>query len=239
MRIFSISDLHLSGHAPKPMDVFGMHWEDHWARIQDAWRDEVAESDAVLLPGDLSWAMTLEQAKPDLSEIGALPGQKVLLRGNHDYWWGSVGQVRAALPPGTFAVQNDALRLGPAVVCGSRGWTCPGSAAWEGETDRKIYERELIRLRLSLDAAKRLLAPGDTLVAMLHYPPFDERSGQSGFTALLEEYGVDIAVYGHLHGLSPGAAFEGVRGSVEYSMVSCDYIGFRPKLIFEGESSGN
>lgn len=223
--------MHLSGHAPKPMDIFGMHWEDHWNKIQAAWREEVAGSDAVLLPGDLSWAMTLQQAAPDLAGIAALPGVKILLRGNHDYWWGSIGSVRSKLLPGMRAVQNDALRLGSAIVCGTRGWTCPGSSAWEGETDRKIYERELIRLKLSLDAAKRIREPGQKLISMLHYPPFGDRAEQSGFTELMEEYEVNIAVYGHLHGIAPGSAFEGLRNGVEYRMVSCDYIGFRPKLI--------
>ena len=218
------------------MDIFGMQWGGHWDKIRAAWREEVAGEDAVLLPGDLSWAMTLAQAKPDLAEIGELPGSKVLLRGNHDYWWGGVGQVRQALPARMFAVQNDALRLGPAVVCGSRGWTCPGSAAWEGDEDKKIYERELIRLRLSLEAAKRLLSPGAPLIAMLHFPPFDERADQSGFTGQLEEYGVTCCVYGHLHGIAPGSAFEGMKNGVEYRMVSCDYIGFRPKLILTSES---
>jgi predicted phosphohydrolase len=233
IKIFAISDLHLSGHAPKPMDVFGMHWEGHWDRIRAVWREEVSPEDAMLLPGDLSWAMTLAQAVPDLEEIAELPGKKVLLRGNHDYWWSSVSRVREALPRDMHAVQNDALALGGAVVCGTRGWACPGSAAWEGEADRKIYERELIRMRLSLEAAARIREPGEPLVAMVHFPPFDERSGRSGFTDLLEEYGVNVAVYGHLHGIPEGSAFEGERGGVEYRMVSCDYIGFRPKLILE------
>lgn len=233
MKIFAIADLHLSGHAPKPMEVFGAHWEGHWDRIRAAWRGQVSPEDAVLLPGDISWAMTLGQAKPDLAEIAELPGRKVLLRGNHDYWWGSVSRVREALPQGMSAVQNDALALGPAVVCGTRGWACPGCAAWEGEADRKVYERELIRLRLSLEAALRIRAPGNALVAMLHFPPLDERSGRSGFTDLLEEYGVNAVVYGHLHGIPEGSAFEGNRNGVEYRMVACDYIGFSPELILE------
>lgn len=233
MKIFAISDLHLSGHSPKPMDVFGSHWEGHWGRIRDAWISAVSEEDAVLLPGDISWAMTIEQAAPDLAEIGSLPGAKALLRGNHDYWWGSVNRVRSALPKGMYAVQNDCLRFGNAVICGTRGWTCPGSSSWEGAEDEKIYLREQIRLRLTLDAAKRLLSAGDTLIAMLHFPPFNERLEQSGFTALLEEYGVNAVLYGHLHGIPAGSAFEGARNGVTYHMVSCDYLGFKPKLILE------
>lgn len=194
MKLFAISDLHLSSHTPKPMNIFGMQWDDHWAKIQAAWRAEVSAQDAVLLPGDLSWAMTLQQASPDLAEISELPGEKILLRGNHDYWWSSIGSVRAKLLPGMHAVQNDALRVGPVIVCGTRGWTCPGSSAWGGETDRKIYEREILRLKLSLDAAQRIRAPGQKLIAMLHFPPFDDRAQQSGFTELMEAYEVNTVV---------------------------------------------
>ena len=233
MTIFALSDLHLSGHSPKPMEVFGSHWEGHWDRIRAAWREAVGDGDAVLIPGDISWAMTLDGAMTDINEIAGLPGFKVLLRGNHDYWWGGVTRVRARLPHGMAAIQNDAMRLGSAVVCGTRGWTCPGSSAWEGGDDEKIYLRELIRLRLSLEAARRIARPGDTLIAMLHFPPFNEKQQPSGFTALLEEFGAAHAVYGHLHGLQAGAAFEGMLGGVYYHMASCDYLGFRPKPVAE------
>lgn len=231
MKIHAISDLHLSGHAPKPMDVFGGHWEGHWDRIREAWSNTVSAEDAVLIPGDISWAMTLEQAGVDLREIAELPGQKLLLRGNHDYWWSSISRVRTALPAGMLALQNDACRAGFAVVCGTRGWTCPGSSAWEGGRDGKIYQRELIRLKLALDAAAKLAEPGMPLVAMLHYPPFNERLEPSGFSELMEEYGVRAAVYGHLHGIPAGSAFEGERNGITYHMVACDYLGFRPKKI--------
>jgi uncharacterized protein len=231
MKIFAISDLHLSGHTPKPMEVFGKHWEGHWARIQAQWLETITQDDAVLLPGDITWAMTLDQAMVDLNEIAALPGTKVLLRGNHDYWWSSVNRVRSALPKGMVAVQNDSLRLGTAIVCGTRGWTCPGSSAWEGGSDEKIYLRELIRLKLTLDTARQKLLPGDTLIAMLHFPPFNERQEPSGFTELLEEYGVNTAIYGHLHGYSGRNAFEGECRGVNYRMVSCDFLNFIPTLL--------
>ncbi len=234
MRIFAISDLHLSGHNPKPMEVFGRHWQGHWDRLKEAWRNLVAEDDAVLIPGDISWAMTLDQAAVDLDEIAAMPGHKLLLRGNHDYWWSSLQRVRSVLPKGMTALQNDAIRLDGAVISGTRGWTCPGSSAWQG-SDEKIYQREIIRLRLTLEDARRKLQPGDKLIAMLHYPPFNERQDPSGFSMLLEEYGVHLAVYGHLHGLQPGAAFEGEKNNIQYRMVSCDYLGFVPALIWRRE----
>lgn len=233
MKLFAISDLHLSGHCPKPMDVFGAHWENHWMRICDAWRERVSPDDAVLIPGDISWAMTLEQAMGDLADIAGLPGTKVLLRGNHDYWWGGLARVRSALPKSMRALQNDAVRIGDLTICGTRGWTCPGSSSWEGAGDEKIYLRELVRLRLSLDAARRL--PDGPLVAMLHFPPFNERLEPSGYTKLLEEYGVRFAVYGHLHALAPCAAFEGERNGVLYRMVSCDYLDFKPAEILQRE----
>lgn len=231
MKLYAIADLHLSGHSPKPMDIFGKRWENHWERIQEAWIKTVSSQDTVLLPGDLSWAMTLEQAAVDLDAIAALPGSKVLLRGNHDYWWSSINRVRGHLPADMLAVQNDAVRLGNVVVSGTRGWTCPGSAGWDGVQDEKIFRREVIRLQLTLEAAQRLRAPGETLVAMLHFPPFNERREPSEFSRLMEQYQVDIVVYGHLHGVAEGHAIEGLINGVRYHMVSCDYTGFRPVPI--------
>jgi uncharacterized protein len=233
MKLYAISDLHLSGHSPKPMDVFGKHWEGHWDKIKATWRQTVSQDDAVLLPGDISWAMTLEEARIDLDEIADLPGQKILLRGNHDYWWNSINRVRAHLPQGMLALQNDAVAMGAAVICGTRGWTCPGSSSWEGAEDDKIYKREVIRLKLTLDAAAKLRKPSQPLIAMLHFPPFNERQEPSGFTELLEQFEVTAVVYGHLHGVPSGNAFEGLRNGVMYHMVSCDYMDFTPKLVYE------
>lgn len=133
------------------MDVFGPTWADHPQRVISAWRDAVGENDLVLIPGDISWAMRLDDAICDLEFIGALPGTKLLLRGNHDYWWSALGKVRAALPNGCFALQNDCFTIDNISVCGSRGWVCPGSSAYSETKDRAIYERELIRLRMSLN----------------------------------------------------------------------------------------
>ena len=150
-RIFAIADLHLPGEKDKSMDIFGPHWEGHFEKIKADWALKVDDEDIVLIPGDISWAMTLEGALEDLFSIGELPGYKVLLRGNHDYWWSSISKLRSVLPDKMYAVQNDALLIGDYVICGSRGW-----AITEGETaeaDKKIYERELMRMEMSLNRA--------------------------------------------------------------------------------------
>ena len=143
MAVFAISDLHLPARV-KPMDVFGEHWKNHFERIRADWLERVSAEDVVLLPGDLSWAMRLEDAAEDLNSIAELPGTKVLLRGNHDYWWSSIGRVRRALDANTHALQNDSLLINGRLYAGSRGWVLPGTDA--SEDDLRIYERERLRL---------------------------------------------------------------------------------------------
>lgn len=229
MKLFAIGDLHLSHASDKPMDVFGPAWDDHAARIGESWRNTVAEDDVVLIPGDISWAMQLDEARADIDFIAALPGKKILMRGNHDYWWASLAKVRAVLPRGIYALQNDAIDLGGAVIAGSRGWMCPGSSGFEPETDKKIYDREAIRLGMSLERA----GEGRRIIAMLHYPPFNEKRNSSAFTDLFEKHGVEHVVYGHLHGKSCRNAFEGVREGITYTLCSADHLGFAPKFITE------
>ena len=226
MRIYAIGDLHLPGAQSKPMDVFGAHWEGHFEKIEQDWRSRVQPDDTVLVPGDLSWAMTLEEAAPDLKRICALPGRKLLLRGNHDYWWSSLTQLRCRLPERMHAVQNDAFDAGGLVVCGTRGWTIPGQGA--SAQDEKIYKREELRLRMSLDAAKKL-ANGRPILAMMHYPPLlpEHRAAGTAFTRLLTEYGVTRCVYGHLHSQSVQRGLHSVYDGVRYDLVSCDSLGFQ------------
>lgn len=183
------------------MDVFGGNWTGHPQAFFDGWLDSrVTAEDLILIPGDISWAMSLEDALPDLLSIAALPGQKILSRGNHDYWWPSISKLRSHLPDKMFALQNDALRIGDTAFCGTRGWTCPDSEGFSLE-DEKIYKRELERLRLSLMAARKLEAA--QTVVMLHYPPTASNLRPSGFTALFEEFRPTCVVYGHLHGVNP------------------------------------
>lgn len=228
MKVFAIGDLHLSGGTDKPMDVFGPAWQNHGERIASAWANSVSQEDIVLLPGDFSWAMHLNQVQADMEWLAALPGTKLMIRGNHDYWWNSVTRVRAALPPSMFVLQNDYFTFRDLHVAGTRGWICPGSAVFSGD-DQKIYDREVLRLGLSLSA----LPSGGRRIAMLHYPPFNEKRAPSGFTEQLELAGVELVVYGHLHGRSCKGGFEGVLNGVEYKLVSADHIEFKPKLILE------
>lgn len=225
MRLFAIADPHLSRAQPKPMDVFGPGWEGHPQVFFDRWRETVGEGDLVLVPGDVSWAMRLEDAMPDLEDIAALPGRKVLLRGNHDYWWPSISKLRRALPDGMYAVQNDALELDGVVVAGTRGWVCPGSRGFTVE-DERVYRREVERLALSLRAARAL--EGRYRVVMLHFPPTNPRLEPSGFTDLIEEYAPDALVFGHVHGEEPVLRS---LGATAVHFVAADHLGFRPKLI--------
>ncbi|MBE5783014.1 MAG: hypothetical protein E7329_06830 [Clostridiales bacterium] len=223
MDIYAIGDLHLPGGDNKPMEVFGAHWEGHFSRIAEDWQGKVKEEDVVLIPGDISWAMQTQDAIPDLLAIGALPGQKVILRGNHDYWWCGISRLRELLPKGMYAVQNDAMLLGDTAICGTRGWTLPslnGTAE-----DEKIYSRELLRMEMSLERAKKLGA--SRLIAMCHYPPLGERGEATRLSALLEQFQVDDVVYGHLHGASLRGAVTGCYGGVRYHCVSCDGLQFK------------
>ncbi len=228
MHLYAIADLHLSFTSDKPMDVFGEAWQEHAEKLERNWRETIGQDDLVLIPGDISWAMQLSAALPDLSFIGALPGKKILLKGNHDYWWSAIGRVRAALPEGMRALQNDSFREDGFSICGTRGWLCPGSSNFTAE-DEKIYKRELDRLTLSI----RSLPPEATnKIAMLHYPPFSDKDRGSGFTELLEQAGIGTVVYGHLHGDANRNAFEGEKNGIVYHCVAADKLDFMPKRIF-------
>ena len=223
MDIYAIGDLHLQGGADKPMNVFGPQWEGHFDRIRRDWRDKVRQDDVVLLPGDISWAMQTEDAMEDLRSIGELPGRKILLRGNHDYWWCGISRLRDLLPEGMYAVQNDAMRLEDTAFCGTRGWTLPGPNC--APEDEKIYRRELLRMEMSLDRAMKLGAA--RLVVLCHYPPLGEGAAETPLSALLEKYPVDDVVYGHLHGPSLRSAVNCVYRGIRYHCVSCDGLDFQ------------
>ena len=210
------------------MDVFGSHWENHFERIRADWIETVGADDIVLLPGDISWAMHLEEARAHLGQIGELPGKKILLRGNHDYWWSAIGRVRSALPENMYAIQNDAMLIDGVLICGTRGWLLPGDDM--GADDRKIYERELIRLEMSLKKARALSADAP-LVVMTHFPPLTVAEPDTSPARLIESFGARYALYGHLHGPATRTAFNGEHNGVEYHLVSCDGLGFKLKQV--------
>ena len=231
MRLFAIGDLHMPGGDDKPMDVFGPQWDRHFLRISEAWREEVREEDLVLIPGDISWAMQLEDAMPDLLEIAALPGKKILCKGNHEYWWSSISRLRAVLPENMMALQFDAVDAGPCVICGTRGWNYPTEDNPLSPENDKIFRREAQRLELALDRAEAL-GDGKPILVMMHFPPRTAGDPETPFTGILERRKrVKAVVHGHLHGEALAAAFSGEERGIRYYPVSCDGIGFRPLEI--------
>lgn len=229
MSIYGISDLHLSFSDPKPMDIFGSRWTNHWDKIKASWMENIKEDDIILIPGDISWALKLDGALLDLAEISKMPGEKVLLQGNHDYWWQSASKIRKVLPDNMKIIQNDFTDAGDFYICGSRGWMLPGDERFK-EKDLKIYNRELIRLNLSLSLAASV--SDKPIIAMLHFPPFNEKNEPSEFIDIMKKYNVRKCLYGHLHGESTRNAFEGDFQGIEFFMVSCDYLNFNLKKIY-------
>ena len=223
MKVFAISDLHLSVNNPKPMDIFGPVWEGYLDKIFSQWKDMVSEDDIILLPGDFSWAMKLEDTVEDFKLLEDLPGKKVLIRGNHDYWWKSISAVRKAIPNGFFAIQNDAIKFDNIVICGTRGWQVPERNVEQTAEDEKIFKREVLRLEMSLIEAKKIMQEGDKLICMIHYPPMNFSRDDSEFSLLFEKYNVDSVVFGHLHGYKNiDLIFE--KNGVKYFLTSCDIM---------------
>ena len=250
MKIFAIGDLHLSHAGEKPMDIFGPHWKDHHLQIAANWKEKVTEKDLVLIPGDLSWAMHLQEAKADLEWIDQLPGRKILLKGNHDYWWSSITQLRNLLKGSSlFPIQYDAATFGQVTIGGTRLWTTPdagivypdplkesqGSDAdavlIKGQ-EEKVFKRELGRLEASLSA---LSSEAVLRIAMTHFPPTNESGKDTILTQILEKHNIDICVFGHLHSLNlpEGMTWDYVKNSVRYVLVSCDAIDFVPYFLQE------
>jgi len=217
------------------MDKFGPVWANYMERIATNWRAVVKAEDLVLLPGDISWAMTMEEAIKDFEWLEALPGTKVMIRGNHDYWWSSPSKVRANLPPSLHIIQNDAFSFHGISIGGTRFWDSPefnfshcfGKSFEAPPIDEKIYLRELERLELSL---KKLDPKARFRVVMTHYPPIGSDLKPSKVSALLEKYNVNLSLFGHLHGLQGGKLF-GERGGVDYILVAADYLDFKPKKV--------
>lgn len=236
MRVFAIADLHMDGKQGKPMDVFGDNWIGHTERIETAWIENVADDDLVLIPGDISWAMQLDDAVCDIERIAALPGTKLLLRGNHDYWWSSVTKMRSCFPPSVKLIQNDSFVFENIVVAGTRGWLYPGATGYVQKNDEKIYNREQLRLNLTLADAMRHIERGEaqSILLMMHFPPLGENGENTGYTDIIAQYPlVTDIVYGHLHAQATYHAFEGKLGDKNYWLCSADHLNFIPKFIMQ------
>jgi predicted phosphohydrolase len=231
VRLFAISDLHLGFGVDKPMDIFGPHWAGHAERMQRAWDAMVGADDWVLVGGDTSWGLDLAEAKPDLDWLGARPGQKVLIRGNHCTWWQSRTKVEKVLHPSVRLLQNNAIALPDGtVVIGTRLWD-PPDAPWSDAQSATVFARELERLKLSIQAGTRLggcVPGGARTIALVHYPPRYADGRATPAVPLLEAANVSICVYGHLHGKDHKYGFQGVANGIRYYLASVDAIDFRP-----------
>lgn len=226
MAIYSISDLHLGLSCDKPMDIFGPRWANYLEILKENWQNTIKDDDLVLLPGDTSWALYMNEAEKDFAFLEALNGIKLISKGNHDYWWETISKLTAYKEKMGLSsihfLHNNVYLYDKIAICATKGYPDNGKTA----EDKKLYQREVSRLKLSLDMAKKTDAK--VIYVMLHYPPAPE----SDFVKLMEEYKVSLCLYGHLHGKHQETAYEGVRGGVEYRLVSADYLQFKPRLIY-------
>ena len=227
MSLFAIADTHLSLSADKPMDIFN-GWSDYVQRLQKNWRAVVTDGDTVVIPGDVSWAMSLEGAEKDFAFLESLPGRKILMKGNHDYWWNTAAKMERFFAENGLTtmeiLHNNCRFYGDVALCGTRGWFYELDN--QGTHNEKVLLREVGRLETSLKAA------GDReKLCFLHYPPLYQGYQCPEILRLLREYGVKVCCYGHLHGASHRRALQGDRGGTAFCMVSGDYLGFHPKKI--------
>ena len=212
------------------MNVFGEGWEGHLEKIKADWLKKVNNDDIVLICGDTSWGTVLSEGLYDLNSLKDLPGKKVFIRGNHDYWWNGITKLRAAAPDDSFYfLQNDCVKFGNIVICGSRCWTCPGSFDFT-EQDEKLYLREAERLKLCFKQVEKIRSSGDILIVMTHFPPFSVKMPDTIYTELFESYGANKVVFGHIHGKN-FFPFRTVRGEMEYILTSCDKVDFTLQRI--------
>ncbi len=247
MAIYTIGDLHLSFSADKPMDIFGFNWENHAEKIKEDWMQKVKTDDTVILPGDFSWAMYIDETYEDFKFLNSLPGKKIMSKGNHDYWWTTLTQMRKYLKENGFEnidfLYNNAHVIDDKVIVGARGW----QNNFKSEEDYKILKRENERLKLSIkDGLDKLgvdvnntSEPGGTLgtsdatkemIAFMHYPPFYKEENvpeEIDFIKTMNDYGIKKCFYAHLHGESHRDAIEGMYRGIEFKLVSSDYLGFR------------
>ena len=233
MSIYAIADLHLSFSSPKPMDIFGDNWRNHEQKIKDDWIKKVTDKDLVLLPGDFSWAIDLEETYKDFEYLNSLSGKKIMLKGNHDYWWNSLKKLNEYMEKNDFKdisfLYNNSYEFEENIIVGTRGWVLNSNE----EEDKKILNRELLRLELSItDGIKKYGEDKDIIVCM-HYPPTNKNFlEKSEFMKIMQKYNVKKCIYGHLHGESHSEAVEGNIGKIELKLVSADYLNFKLTKIY-------
>lgn len=230
MALFTIADLHLPLGIDKPMDIFGAAWTNYVEHIADNWQTNIKDSDTVVIAGDFSWATYIEQAFKDFEFIHRLNGRKIIVKGNHDFWWTTMSKLNKYMSENQFDniyfLQNNSFMYEDIAICGTRGWIHP---AWDKftEDDKRLFERETLRLKLSLDTA------GDCRerYVFTHFPPMSDKCESNAVTDLMEEYGVSKCIYGHLHAHSHKNAINAVIRGIEYRLVSGDFIAFNPVQI--------
>ena len=240
MSLFTIADLHLSTHdkTNKPMEVFGPRWQDYMKRIAANWKRLVSDGDTVVIPGDISWALSLDEAESDLKFIDALPGKKILGKGNHDFWWCTMRkheQLFERLGIGSISfLFNNAHETEEFIIAGTRGWYNDEDAtnAPDGVDFKKLTNRESQRLRASLKLAKELqkASPDKEILVFMHFPPYWNEKASDGLIEILKEYGIKRVFFGHIHGnytLPPKFIYE----NIEMNLVSADYLEFIPKIV--------
>lgn len=228
--IYAIGDLHFDPIGNKPMDVFGEKWKNHKEKIINNWYEKVTDDDLVLLVGDISWGLRLEEALSDLVFIDNLPGKKIISKGNHDYWWSSRGKLEALNLKSTSFLSNNSFEFEDFSIIGTRGWISKDMSEYKKEDD-KIYNRELVRLENSLKSANL----DKKIIAMIHYPPYNQDFSANEFSDMLTNYNVQICVYGHLHAEGHKQVFNGEKNNVIYKCVSSDYVDFQLQEINIGK----
>ena len=225
MSLFAIADTHLSFGTDKPMDSFP-GWNDYVDRIEKNWNKIVTNDDTVVIAGDISWAMNFDELKADFDFIERLNGKKIILKGNHDYWWNTSKKMNDFIESQRYKtisiLFNNSYDIDGVSVCGSRGWLFDV----DDEHDEKVLNREVGRLRLSLESAVN-----DEIIVFLHYPPVTTDTKCDEILNLLKEYGIKKCYYGHLHGIAAKKAIDDVVDGIEFRLISCDRLGFIPKLI--------
>lgn len=226
--IYGLSDLHLDYTCKKSMEVFGAAWENYEQRMFKFWSEIVTDNDYIIIPGDISWALKLEEAEKDLRRIETLPGKKVFLKGNHDFWWSSLNKIEKLNFKNMFFLQNNSIETENYVFIGTRGWISPNSSEFKEDVDRKIFERELVRLKLSFDSIKN---KNKEIICLFHYPPVEKDRTFNALGDFVKENGIKIVLYGHLHANALYNVVDEVIDGIEFHCLSADYLKFIPRLI--------